>query len=170
MLHLCVLECSQSLASPSKPTRKVWYSFTFHKVPPLCPAHWEALIACGWKFLTKMVSALEVVFHFVIPSRDNELLGDSSKGTILPCTNLLEEALSVPRARPEKEMTMASWRVLWLGFRFVCPSCCQFALKCETVLEGHGKIFTFKPLLSQSKIRLHYKMSSYFSCRTSENG
>lgn len=108
--------------------------------------HW----LCGWRFLTKMMPALEVVFHFVIPSSDSELLGDSSKGTILPRMNLLAEVLSVPRAKPEREMTMSSWRALWLGLLFLCPSCCQFALKCKTVLEGHGKFFTFKHHLSQS--------------------
>jgi len=34
-----------------------------------------------------MTLVLEVVFHFVIHSNDNELLGDSSKGTILRCTD-----------------------------------------------------------------------------------
>lgn len=49
-----------------------------------------------------MMSALEVVFHFVILSSDDELLGDSGKGIILSCKSLLAGALSVPGARSEK--------------------------------------------------------------------
>lgn len=57
---------------------------------------------CRQRFLTKMMSALEVVFHFVILSSDDELLGDSGKGIILSCKSLLAGALSVPGARSEK--------------------------------------------------------------------